>query len=231
MIAHLAVVIPARNEEDEIESCLHAVAGAILCAQETYPRTSFSIIVIADSCEDSTGYRVQSVQRAFPKITLISAQLNSVGRARDLGARAALGQYSVNPAAVWIAFTDADTRVPSTWVASHLLHAAQHIDCLVGTVEPRPATASQTVVDRWHSLHTLTTNHAYVFGANLGLRGSTFQQIGGIPQLSSGEDHALVQAVVQANFIVHRTDACRVFTSARSNGRAPGGFATFISRL
>lgn len=137
----------------------------------------------------------------------------------------------VNFDLTWIAFTDADSRVPTHWLTTHLAMAEAGSDCLVGTVSPRPDTGSAALIAKWHSHHTLLEDHPHVFGANLGIRGSYLNIIGGMPQLPLGEDAATVAAVLAAGGNVRRTDTCRVLTSARLEGRAEGGFSSFMQSL
>ena len=131
----------------------------------------------------------------------------------------------------WIAFTDADSRVPEHWITTHLELAATGVDCLVGTVAPRPETATAELIATWHANHELFEDHPYIFGANMGLRASALEAMGGVPPLVCGEDEAIVDAVLREGGHIRRTDDCRVLTSARLSGRTRGGFSSYLRQL
>ncbi|MCU4296104.1 glycosyltransferase [Brevibacterium permense] len=199
--------------------------------------TEFRVIVVADACADGTVSLVENFISAHPVVELLITDVNNVGRARNAGVELFLktsGDASQlrSPAAeqAWLALTDADSHVPVHWVSAHL-QAAEDSDCLVGTVAPRVETGSPELIGRWHAAHELDEQHAYVFGANLGIRASLFDAIGGIPPLATGEDAAVVDAILAKGGRVWRSDSCRVLTSARLDGRAPGGFSTYLRGL
>lgn len=90
----LSVIIPARNEEASLGTCLESLVGQI--------GVDFEIIVVNDHSTD----RTREIAEAFPKISVIDAdplRENWTGKnnAVATGARAARGQ--------WLLFTDADT--------------------------------------------------------------------------------------------------------------------------
>lgn len=240
MIEHLAVIVPAHNEEDEVSDCLTAILRSLSNAQSrpdlscSIAEVVFQVIVVVDACTDGTLRLVEEFAGRHPVVDVLVTSFNNVGRARNAAGDhllQAVGGSRTPLDATWMAFTDADSRVPEHWIASHLDAAQQGADCLVGTVAPRPETASAELISRWHTAHDLAEGHSHVFGANLGLRASCFAAIEGIPPLACGEDAAVVAAVVAIGAEVRRTDACRVLTSARLDGRAAGGFSTYLRNL
>jgi hypothetical protein len=54
---------------------------------------------------------------------------------------------------------------------------------------------------------------------------------GGFPPISTGEDHALVNAMERAGHRVLRTPRVSVVTSARAHYRAPYGFGRLLTTL
>lgn len=235
MIAHLGVLIPAHNEEDEIAGCLDSVIHSISQVPENRVQFTCRIVVVVDACTDNTAGLVGKFSAREADVVALNTRFRNVGKARNFASNYFIQFISsleqINLAHAWIAFTDADSRVPADWIASHLKAAEAGVDCLVGTVAPRPETGSAELISKWHAQHELLDDHSYIFGANLGLRGSYLETIGGIPPLSCGEDTAVVSAVLQAGGHVERTDTCRVLTSARLRGRAQGGFSSFLQRL
>ena len=90
----VSVIVPARNEESCLASCLES-----LVAQT---RIAFEVIVVDDASTDRTG----EIARSFPNVKVISAPSlpeNWTGKnnAMAAGAKIAIGK--------WLLFTDADT--------------------------------------------------------------------------------------------------------------------------
>ncbi len=235
MIAHLGIVIPAHNEQDEILGCLHSVTQSCAEASNDLAQFAYQIFVVIDACTDDTLSLVEDFAHHHSNITILTTSFKNVGSARNFAWNYFMERVRADRNAdfdlTWVAFTDADSRVPLHWVATHLAMMQAGVDCLVGTVSPRPDTGSAELIAKWFSMHTLFENHPHVFGANLGLRGSYLDLVGGIPQLPIGEDTAIVAAVLKTGGNVRRTDACRVLTSARLQGRAEGGFSTYMQSL
>lgn len=235
MITDLCIVVPAHNEQDEILGCLKSVAQACAQTSDTHAHLTTRVLVVADSCTDATVRLVSDFAAQNPHVTVLTTSFKNVGSARNFAwnhfKQVAMAEHDVSFERTWLAFTDADSRVPAHWAMTHLAVAESGADCLVGTVSPRPDTGSAQLIAKWHSHHTLSEGHPHVFGANLGVRGSYLDIIGGIPQLPLGEDSATVAAVLAAGGNIRRTDTCRVLTSARLEGRAQGGFSSYMQSL
>jgi hypothetical protein len=138
-----------------------------------------------------------------------------------------------DPAAVWLATTDADTVVPPGWLQRQLRYAGQGWDVVLGTV---------TVAD-WdgHPSHVPAAfdalyefgdgPHQHVHGANLGIRASAYLAAGGFRSLRTAEDHALLAAATEAGCSVLQASDITVETSARRRARAPLGFSHLLRTL
>ncbi|MGA2394398.1 MAG: glycosyltransferase family 2 protein [Candidatus Lustribacter sp.] len=122
-IAHapaLSIVVPARNEERNIEACVRS-----LLAQQG---VDAEVIVVDDGSVDATAVILERLQREFPALRLIAGEplpAGWVGKpwACTQGARAARGD--------WLLFTDADSRHQPHASASTLAFAlAQRADAL-----------------------------------------------------------------------------------------------------
>lgn len=230
----IGVIIPARNEAEEILGCLATIDVAINLLHRRFPQVRVQVYVVADGCTDTTVQRVRAQQRTGTRVRLLVTDEHNVGKARALGVH----QYLTDTAKhhpqlehTWIAATDADSRVPPHWLVAQLQQAMNGVDCVVGTVEPREDTASERVVRAWFSRHTLGEDHPHIFGANLGVRGSWYARVGGFRPLTTGEDVALVEVLRAHGASVVATDTARVATSARLIGRVSDGFSTYCRRL
>ncbi len=93
----LSVVIPAFNVEGWLEPCLRSVLAS------TYP--AVEVIVIDDGSTDRTGAIADSIAAGDDRVTVLHTPNQGLGRARNLGAEAALGE--------WISFCDSDDVVPA----------------------------------------------------------------------------------------------------------------------
>ena len=110
MIKAAGVVIPAHNEEDLLPSCLAAIRQAI----RVLPQIPVHLVVVADACTDRTADHAQQGGAAVLEI-----QARRVGAARRAGMREVLSRTRhLDPGAVWLATTDADTLVPPGGSAS-----------------------------------------------------------------------------------------------------------------
>ncbi|MFC7649261.1 glycosyltransferase [Streptosporangium lutulentum] len=126
MIQAVGVVIPARDEEDLLPSCLAAVD----LAARLITGTAVHLIVVADTCNDRTA-----ALAARAGATVVEGSMANVGRARLAGAEELLRRTrALDPATVWLATTDADTLVPPCWLSRQLKHARHGWEAVVGTV-------------------------------------------------------------------------------------------------
>jgi GT2 family glycosyltransferase len=129
---------------------------------------------------------------------------------------------------IWLAVTDADSVVPPNWLTAALALAdAETADLVVGTVLPGPE-LTPVARDAWLAVHDLRDGHRHVHGANLGVRASSLDALGGWAPLSTGEDVDLVRRADLAAMTVVRTGAIAVHTSARLQSRITLGFAGYL---
>jgi glycosyltransferase involved in cell wall biosynthesis len=230
----LGVVVPARDEAELLPACLAALAVA--AGAPELDGVAVQVVVVADGCTDATA----AVARAAGATVLETGGVTgNVGHARHRGARwvlAAAGQAEVPADRVWLAATDADSRVPADWMSVHLTAASSGADAFVGTVAvedwaglaPEAVAAFGAAYDAWRPAGD---PHPHVHGANLGVRGSAYLRAGGFPPLPVSEDHGLVDALVRSGASLLRSPLSPVLTSARRVARARGGFGTDLQRL
>ena len=94
----ISIVIPAYNEERYIGACLDTIAGQTVAPYE---------VIVADN--NSTDATVAIAQQ-YPFVRVVHVPQQGVVFARDAGFDAARGEI--------IGRIDADTRLPSNWVAA-----------------------------------------------------------------------------------------------------------------
>ncbi|HEY5878099.1 MAG TPA: glycosyltransferase [Nakamurella sp.] len=230
-LVSIGVVIPARDEAARIDRCLTAVmASAAALARSGHVPIDVRVVVVADACTDHT-VRLLS---GWPSVSTVVCMAGAVGTARAEGVRHLLRSWDADripPHRSWIANTDADSVVPSSWLTVHAAAARRGAALLLGTVRPDPSEIDSSVERSWYSRHQLSDGHRQVHGANLGVRADWYLAGGGFPTLESKEDVGLAASVAVAGGPVERTAAAAVLTSARLVGRTPGGFAEYLRGL
>ncbi len=228
----VAVVVPARNEAELLGACLASVQVAL--ARAEVPRRL--AVVVADHCTDATA----EIAAAAGALVVVrdGADRGSVGQARAAGCSAVLDRWADLPDdAVWLAHTDADSRVPPHWLTSQLEAAAAGHHAVAGRVA-LALDGGHDRHDRWRSAYALAggagvrpRRHSHVHGANLGVRADAYRSVGGFAKVALDEDLGLVERLIAAGHPTAWPDEPRVLTSARLDGRAPGGLAADLRSL
>ena len=225
---HLAVTIPARNEEQLLPAALSSVAAAVrVLTRECGVRAE--ITVVLDSCTDGSAEVVAGLQERWApglQLRIVDGSFGTVGAARAAG----VASLPLLPG-TWISTTDADTVVPRDWLLGQFRLAAAGYGLVLGTAVPDPEDLTAEELSRWQDLHTLEEGHTHVHGANLGFTAEAYNRAGGFAPLATHEDVDLVTRLKAAGTAWIATDSIRVTTSGRREGRAPEGFSLFLRQL
>lgn len=215
------VVVPVRDEEQLLEASLAALAAAVEAASHAGLRTE--VRVVLDRCTDASA----RIAADFPFPTLTS-DAGRVGAARALGVEHALGAMAgTSIDRIWIANTDADSRVPAGWL-THFRTISATADVCVGTVRPDFDDLSAAQRALWLRTHTTGEPNGNVHGANLGLSARAYLAAGGFAPLGEHEDVDLVARCRSRGAVVVASDEAEVLTSGRRAGRTPGGYAGYL---
>lgn len=226
VVSELCVVLPAHNEQDLLRDCLEALRTAGRELRRHHPEITFRAIVVLDDCADGSA-EIVTVSGA----TAVTVQYQNVGAARREGARTALAQSISPPERIWLASADADCQVPADWLIGFVDAAARGYQLVAGMVRPTDDLAPEEL-RAWHEHHQYVEGHPHVHGANLGIRADAYSRLGGWSALSTGEDVDLVLRAEQLpDLPILRTARRPVGTSFRRTGRAPSGFADYLSNL
>lgn len=242
------VAVPVRNEVDRIAACLRALA-----AQEGIGAGALGVVLFLNNCTDGTAEAVAALAPAL-RLPLRVIERDFAGAQAGWARREAM-----EAAAAWldesphetapdgvILTTDADSRVPSDWVARNLAALAQGADAVAGTIALDAAEAARLpdalhargrlegayeealiALEAWIDpvAHDPWPRHATRSGATLAVRLPAYRAAGGMPALPLGEDRAFVAALLAADARVRHAPDIVVVTSGRLDGRAPGGAA------
>lgn len=220
---HIAILIPARDEQELLPRCLRSVMKA---RGFLPPHITSDLIVVSDNSSDET---FQVAKHMIEENGLVIETLaGCVGAARSLAAQLALERYTGPANRIWLANTDADCEVPDTWLLDHLALAESGVAAVAGIIDVDSFAEHEIEVPERFRLSYLIHpdgTHPHVHGANLGVRGDAYLQAGGWQSLATAEDHDLWQRLHRGQHRRVADASLRVVTSGRRIGRAPLGFA------
>jgi hypothetical protein len=218
--------VPARDEQELLPRCLDAIRGAVMRLSECYD-IAVTTVVVLDRCADSSA----EVAAAYDDISSIAVDFGNVGQARAAGCAEALRAHGPSDASsLWLASTDADSRVPVNWLTRQVELSDRGAEVVLGTVTVDDWTGHpEHVAQRWAATYDTADGHPHVHGANVGCRADAYIAAGGFPDLSCAEDVGLVTALSDRAIV--RVGDIAVSTSSRIQARAVGGFAAFLAEL
>jgi glycosyltransferase involved in cell wall biosynthesis len=225
-IERAGIVVPARNEAALLGRCVRALA-----ASAEHTGASTTIVLVLDSCTDeSAAVAAELARDRSVEIVVLPSAASCVGGARADGVRHLLTRF--DPATLWIATTDADSIVPPHWIGGQLAHARDGADVVAGTVDVHDWTAwppnLRAAYHAGYARPAATGGHGHIHGANLGVRASTYLQVGGFPRTRYDEDVHLVRRAAADGAVIAWATDIPVVTSSRPANRAPRGFGQFL---
>ncbi|MGA9116423.1 MAG: glycosyltransferase [Bacteroidota bacterium] len=192
----VAVIVAARNEEQNIGPCLRSLAS------QDYPADLFEVIVVDDGSTDATPRRALQEGRQIRRFRLISAT-----RPGGEGKAAALARACDATDAEFYLFTDADCTVPPRWISRTVGHfRSPRTGAVAGfTLLSGSGIAAGVQALDWLFLFSLAAAWARLrypltaVGTNLAVRAEAYRAAGGFPGIpfSVTEDMALVRAVTR----------------------------------
>jgi len=230
------VVVPARNEEELVVSCLEALAE-----QEGVCPEEYEVLLVLDRCTDETEARAQEIADAHPRFGLhfLDGPGKGSGYARRVGIELASARLlGLGRTKGLIASTDADTVVAPDWLAAQLQAVSRGALAIGGRIELAEGSLPESI-SRWHtergrlrheSLSSEPDNlgkteHWQFSGASLALTAEVYEEIGGLEPRVALEDEHLEDVLRRHNVPIDRLLSVRVTTSARLEGRAKQGLA------
>jgi glycosyltransferase involved in cell wall biosynthesis len=189
----VSVVVVTYNSERTVGDTLSSLA------QQTYPTDRYELVVVDGGSSDGTAAIVGEYDAAFHVV-----DGGTIGACRNRGVDVATGEY--------VAFTDSDCVVPSTWIEAHVDRIeSRDADSIVGVGGPNRPFPN----DPWFS-KLVGSIQGTVFGS------------GGSPQSHAIDEVRLVRSVAACNVMYDAT----VFDSYRyDDGINVGEDAEFHFRL
>lgn len=189
----VAVIVAARNEENNIASCLEALMA------QSYPAEKTEIIIVNDHSEDNTSAIVRKYIREGGNIQLLDTE--------EKGKKAAIAKAIKNTSAELIITTDADCIMAEKWIET-IVSFYEHSKAVM-IVGPVAFHNEGSLFEKMQSLELMallgSTGGALYFdkaimcnGANLAYTRQIFNELEGfkgIDQGASGDDVLLMYKV------------------------------------
>ncbi len=223
MIGAVGVVLPVHDEEELLPGALLALEPAL---DALSPSTSRMVAVVLDNCGDGSSAIARS-WAARSGALVIRQECRSVGLARRAGSLALLARWTEkDPAQIWLATTDADSRVPQDWLTVQVDARSSGADLWAGRVR---VTEDSATTRRWTERYAAERDP--IHGASIGFSAALYNQLGGFRSLRKGEDRDLHDRAVAAGFSIAYGRTAAVTTSSRRMGRAPEGFASVLDTV
>ncbi|WP_197492224.1 glycosyltransferase [Arachidicoccus ginsenosidimutans] len=198
-----SIIIPARNEEENIDKCLSSIFN------NNYPADLYEVIVIDDDSNDNTAAVVQQFQSQHKQLRLlhINDLLNGekINSYKKKAIESAIHVANSN----YIVTTDADCIVSENWLSNFDNYIQQTGKKFIAA--PVSFIDNDTFLGRFQCLDFLSLQgitaasvsagfHSMCNGANLCYEKDVFFKVNGfsgIDQLASGDDMLLMHKIQQ----------------------------------
>ncbi len=232
------VVIPARDEQDQVGACIQALAD------QTVGTDAFEVILVADECRDATvAVARAAAERGGVQLSVLSGPGSGTGPARRLGMDAAASRLrALGLEDGLIATTDADTEVAPDWLERQLDHVGAGARVIAGLIRLREDDATrlgERVLTRRREdaerrMETVLVedpdaHHHHFAGASLGITAATYAAVGGLEATSSLEDELFALRLAEHGIPILRPSDVVVVTAGRTSGRARRGLSVDLA--
>ncbi|MFZ5517765.1 MAG: glycosyltransferase [Candidatus Zhuqueibacterota bacterium] len=198
---HVTVIVPARNEEENISRCLRALT------RQKYPSDKLEIVVVDDFSTDRTADLVRTYTQRYDYISLINPGRLAPGmspkkRALQTGIESSSGEIIIT--------TDADCWASPQWIRRIVSQFEEQVGVVTGLVL-FDAGDEKTIFHKIQAIEFLGLTMAGIGsigagdpiianGANFAFRRRAFQQVNGYEDethIISGDDDLLLQKIVR----------------------------------
>jgi cellulose synthase/poly-beta-1,6-N-acetylglucosamine synthase-like glycosyltransferase len=193
---HVSIIVAARNEEEQIGACLDSIVAL------SYPQELLEVILVDDRSTDRTAEIVSRYASTHSQI-----RIHRIGTETELPpgkTNAVMSAVDVSGGEI-LMFTDADCRVPPTWVENTVTY---YSDPEVGVVAGFTSLVGESLFEQmqamdWFVLFSVAAATARLgfpvtaVGTNLSVRREAYDSVGGYRKIpfSVTEDYTLFHAV------------------------------------
>jgi len=196
-----SIIIPARNEEENIEKCLQSII------QQNYPSALFEVIVIDDHSTDNTSFIVEDIKKKYTNIKLLKLSDLLNGKQLNAYKKKAIEIAIEISSGEWIITTDADCIMLQDWLKNYDAFIQQNNAVFIAA--PVAFTYTKTILSIFQYLDFLTLQgitaaavsagfHSMCNGANLAYKKTVFFEVNGfagIDNIASGDDMLLMNKI------------------------------------
>jgi cellulose synthase/poly-beta-1,6-N-acetylglucosamine synthase-like glycosyltransferase len=202
-VTKISVIIPARNEAQNIAVCLDSIVS------QSYPKDLFEILVVDDHSTDNTAaiilcYQSQNVKLISLKDFVASNEINAYKKkAIEIAIQQSTGELIIT--------TDADCIAPSDWLQTIAAYYQEKKPNFI--VMPVSINCSNKFIEIFQALDFMTLQgitgasvhkkfHSMCNGANLAYTKKAFNAVNGfkgIDAIASGDDMLLMHKIYQQN--------------------------------
>ncbi|MEO7531739.1 MAG: glycosyltransferase [Sediminibacterium sp.] len=198
-----SVIIPARDEEDNIYHCLQSIL------QQNYPADLLEVIAINDHSTDQTEMIIRSLQKEYHNLQLLNLSEHLGGNPLNAYKKKAIELAIAQSNGEWIVTTDADCIVANNWLKLYDAFIQQRQPVFVAA--PVMFTNDHSFLSLFQLLDFISLQgitaaavsagyHTMCNGANIAYRKDVFYEVGqfkGIDDIASGDDMLLMHKIKQ----------------------------------
>ncbi len=253
----VCVIVPVRNEAENLKATLSALAWQTDLEGRSFDRERYEIILLANNCSDDSAAIAQRFAEQYPNLALHVVEMTLppsqayIGRVRQILMDEAHHRLMTRGRRVGaIASTDGDTRVTPTWIAATLYEIACGADAVGGRIltEPEGRRALDLNTRLYHLRevgyrYLISELESYLdpdpydpwprhyqhYGASLAVTAQMYERAGGLPAVRTPEDVAFYHALIRVNARFRHSPLVRAITSARQTGRTNIGLANQLN--
>ncbi|MEO5909663.1 MAG: glycosyltransferase [Pelobium sp.] len=247
----ICVVIPVKNEEDDINECLGAFLNQVDNDGDPIDNETFEILILANNCTDRSVQVIQQFKEENPNLNVhlevvnLDAEYANIGYVRKRLMDTAYGRLCKNGKGIMMT-TDGDTVVSKDWIYQNTSEIKSGADCVGGRIllkekESLSLDSSIAVFYKKDEEYQLLISaleamilqnfdfekpcHHQHFNGSFAITSDCYRKAGGLPEVRHLEDCAFYERLLSVDANIRHSNAVEVQTSARHSGRAAIGLA------
>jgi hypothetical protein len=244
----IAVILPVRNEQDNLTRTLDALRNQVDCYGEKIPASAYEVLLLTNNCTDRSLEIALNYQQCYPRFVLhiediqLQKEVAHIGTVRRLLMDAAYDRFALmGKKNGLIASTDSDSEVDKTWIYYTLKEIARGNDVVGGRIFTKP----ERDISRLYYLRDITYKHLVAkledlidplennpwprhfqcFGASFAVTCQMYERCGRLPVVPFLEDMAFHRSLIRIDARIRLSPNVKVITSARMQGRVDFGLS------
>ncbi len=196
----VTIIIPARNEAANIQSCLQSILA------NNYPAHLLEILVVDDHSTDATAEIARTCSPLVKVITLANYISNPINSYKKMAIAIAIADST----GTLIIGTDADCIVPNRWIQTIVSFYKLNNSCFIAM--PVILSANKSFIENFQLVDFMVLQgitagavnnriHPMCNGANLAYTKEAYQAVNGfegVEKIASGDDMLLMQKIAAA---------------------------------